>query len=362
MTAAAVRLDDRHCPLPPRRAPAAAATMPALAPRAELSPCPDGELDRLPAQRGALDLVLALRHAGPTRLQVRWEAQGDPTAPALVVLGGISATRHLAANAVDGEPGWWQDQVGRGRALDPTRHRLIAIDWLGADGALDVPIATADQADAVAAVLDALGIARLAGFVGCSYGAMVGLAFAARHRSRLARLIAISGGHRPHPFASAWRGLQRKIVALGQRQQAEVEALSLARQLAMLSYRTPEELAARFDAPVELVDQRARAASDGYLEACGARYTARWSATAFLRLSESIDLHVVDPAEVTTPTTLVAIADDRLVPVADLRALAASLAGPCRLHELASAYGHDAFLKEVDAIATVLVAAIGGGS
>lgn len=364
MTAAAVRLDDRRCPLPPRRAPAAAATMPAPAPRAELTAVPrtDGALELAPAQRGELDLVLALRHAGATRLQVGWEAQGDPTAPALVVLGGISATRHLAANAVDGEPGWWEDQVGRGRALDPTRHRLIAIDWLGADGALDVPIATADQADAVAAVLDALGIARLAGFVGSSYGAMVGLAFAAGHRSRLDRLIAISGGHRPHPFASAWRGLQRKIVALGQRQQAEVEALSLARQLAMLSYRTPEELGARFDAPVELVDQRARAASDGYLEACGARYTARWSATAFLRLSESIDLHRVDPAEVTTPTTLVAIADDRLVPLADLRALAAGLAGPCRLHELASAYGHDAFLKEVDAVATILVAALGGGS
>jgi homoserine O-acetyltransferase len=336
MSAAAVRLDD-----PPRTLPRRAPAMPA------------------PAQRGELELVLAMRHAGPTAVRVRWESHGPADAPAVVVLGGISATRHVAGNAADAAPGWWEEQVGRGRALDPTRRRLIGLDWLGAAGELDLPIATADQADAVAAVLDALGVARLHAFVGCSYGAMVGLAFAARHPARLARLLAISGADRPHPFASAWRGVQRKIVALGG---GSGDALALARQLAMLSYRTPEEFAARFDAPVALAGDRARAASDDYLEACGQRYTARWSATAFLRLSESIDLHAVDAAAITTPTTLVAIAEDRLVPLADLRRLAARLAGPCRLHELASAYGHDAFLKEVDAVATILRATVGGGS
>ena len=340
-SAAAVRLDE--CPLPPRRV-AAPAAMP------------------VPAQRGEVDVVLVMRHAGATRVRVRWESQGDAALPAVVVLGGISATRHLGSNAVDETPGWWQDQVGRGRALDPSRRRLIAIDWLGADGGLDVPIDTADQADAVAIVLDALGVERLAAFVGCSYGAMVGLAFAARHGARLGRLIAISGADRPHPFASAWRGVQRKIVALGQQHDAATDALALARQLAILSYRTPEEFAARFDAPVRLAGDHARAASDDYLEAQGERFAARWTPTAFLRLSESIDLHAVDAAGITTPTTLLAIAEDRLVPLADLRALARRLAGPCRLHEVASRYGHDAFLKETGAVATILRAAIGGAS
>src|SRR5690606_8896349 len=110
-------------------------------------------------------------------------------------------------------PGWWDAQVGDGRALDPSRHCILAIDWLGADGALDAPIDPADQADAIAALLDALGIERLAGFVGCSYGAMVGLQFAARHPVRLSRLVAVSGTHRAHPYASAWRALQRRAVA-----------------------------------------------------------------------------------------------------------------------------------------------------
>ena len=36
--------------------------------------------------------------------------------------------------------GWWEAQVGAGRAIDPARHHVLAIDWLGADGVLDVPI------------------------------------------------------------------------------------------------------------------------------------------------------------------------------------------------------------------------------
>lgn len=364
MSLAAALLDDAApAPVPapaPAPAPAPGSTSPFI--RDVSAPAVARSTPAIPADRGELDCLLPLRHAGAHRVRVRWEALGAPQLPAIVVAGGISATRHLAASAIDGEPGWWQPQVGPGRPLDPTRHRLIAIDWLGADGTLDVPLDTADQADAIAAVLDALAVPRVAAFVGASYGAMVGLALAARHPARLAHLIAISGGHRPHPFSSAWRGLQRKLVALGRAHGAGADALSLARQLAILSYRTPEELGARFAAPVELVGGRARAASDGYLEAHGARYTARWSATAFLRLSESIDLHAVDPTRIATPTTVVAIVDDRLVPPADLRALAVALAGPCRLHERSSIYGHDAFLKEVDAIAAILADAIVGGA
>lgn len=98
-------------------------------------------------------------------------------------------------------------------------------------------------------MLDALGIGRLHGFVGYSYGALVGLQFAIRHEARVGTLVAVSGAHRAHPYAAAWRALQRRAVALGQLQCAEQHGLALARQFAMLSYRTPEEFSERFDAP-----------------------------------------------------------------------------------------------------------------
>ena len=308
--------------------------------------------------RGRVQVVLPMRHAGTRALEIGYELRGAAGAPLVFVAGGISAHRHLASNAAHAEAGWAEHLVGSRRALDPARVRLLAIDFLGADGTLDAPIDTADQADAVAAVLDALDIEALHAFVGYSYGALVGLQFAARHRARLQRLVAVSGAHRAHPYAAAWRALQRRAVALGQLQCADTQGLSLARQFAMLSYRTPEEFAERFDAAPELVNGRVRVAAEGYLDAAGARYVTRTPVTAWLRLSESIDLHRVDPAQIRVPTTVVAVEGDGLVPLVDAVALLEGLGAHGRLRVLRSPYGHDAFLKETDRIEALLTAAL----
>lgn len=318
----------------------------------------DGFVAKLPLRwPGSLTAAQGRTPVGDC-LRLRYEWQGPEDAPLVLVAGGISAHRHLGAGQRFPEPGWWPRQAGPGLALDSQRYRLLAIDWLGADGTLDAPIDSADQADAIAAVLDRIGVRRAAAFVGCSYGAMVGLQFAARHGHRLGTLLAISGGARAHPYSSAWRGLQRQVLALGRSEAGSREALSLARQLALLSYRTPEEFAGRFDAPATIVDGRARCAAEDWLQARGAAYVARTSPTAFARLSESIDLHELDPSSVHVPTVLVAVEEDRLVPRADLVALAEQLPNARRLHLLRSRFGHDAFLVEHESIAKILRATL----
>ena len=309
------------------------------------------------AVRGEVGVRLAMRHAGEREVKLRYELVGVADASVVLVLGGISAHRHLAANAVFGEKGWLEGLVGAGRALDPQRRRLLCFDFIGADGELDAPIDTADQADAIAALLDALNIECLHGFVGYSYGALVGLQLAIRHPQRLHKLVAVSGAHRPHPYASAWRALQRRAVALGQLQCAETHGLALARQFAMLSYRTPEEFGERFDAAPEVVNGRVRVAAEDYLDAAGAQYVARTRVNAYLRLSESIDLHRVDPAAVAVPTLVVAVEGDRLVPLSDLVSLVEGLGTRGSLRVLRSPYGHDAFLKETDRIDAILATA-----
>jgi len=315
----------------------------------------DTDQDAPPAVRGSVAVRLPLRHAGVRDLTIAYECVGPADAPVVLAAGGISAHKHVLASANFPEAGWWQSQSGVG--LDLGRVRVLAIDWLGADGSLDAPIDSADQADAIAAVLDALSIDRLLAFFGSSYGAMVGLQFAARHPRRLGRLVAISGAHRSHPYASAWRALQRQAVALGQLQCDEAQGLALARQLAMLSYRTPAEFAERFDAEPTLAHGRVRVAAESYLEHCAATWVARTSPTAFLRLSESIDLHRIDPRTVAVATTVIAIAEDRLVPLEDLFALVENLPqGDIRV--LRSKYGHDAFLVETLEIGNVIARSI----
>ena len=65
-------------------------------------------------------------------------------------------------------------------------------------------------------------------------------------------------------------------------------------------------------------------------------------------------------ARVPTPTTLVAVRQDQLVPLVQMRDLARRISGVCRLVEIDSVFGHDAFLKEDDTLGPVFVEALEG--
>ncbi len=322
------------------------------------------------AGHGELALTLPMRHAGRREVVLRYalhlpDAAADAEAPLVLVAGGISAGRRLVDDVDGAHRGWAQRLLDDGAPLDSRRHRLLAFDYIGADGGIDAPIDTADQADALALLLQALGLPRLSAFVGYSYGALVGLQFAARCPSRLGALVAVSGAHRAHPYAAAWRALQRRAFALGQLQCDATQGLVLARQLAMLAYRTPEEFAARFTAPARIEGGQVRVAAEDYLDAAGARFAASTPATGWLRLSESIDLHRVDPADVRCPTTVVAVAGDPLVPLADAVDLVEALGGRGRLRVVRSDAGHDAFLVDrarMDPVLRTALAGIGGAA
>jgi len=53
----------------------------------------------------------------------------------------------------------------------------------------------------------------------------------------------------------------------------------------------------------------------------------------------------VDTARIFAPVTAIAVREDQLVPLGDMRAMVARLPN-AELHEISSVYGHDAFLKE----------------
>jgi homoserine O-acetyltransferase len=94
------------------------------------------------------------------------------------------------------------------------------------------------------------------------------------------------------------------------------------------------------------------------LEARGADFAHRFDAQDFLTLSESIDVHDVNPADVVGPTTLVSFDTDTLVPPWLVDELARSAPGVTHHVELRSPFGHDAFLKEVGLVSDVIRAAL----
>lgn len=311
--------------------------------------------DAVPAARGEVSVRLHPKYAdGACEARVRYALHGAASAPVVIVQGGISADRDVAT-AADGGAGWWSAIAGPGRAIDTRRCRVLSIDWLertDLDGARAVD--SADQADALAGVLDALGVQHVHAFVGSSYGAMVGLAFAVRHPRRVGHLVAIAGAHRAHPLSVAVRNIQREVVRLGARLGDADAGLDLARRLAMTTYRGEREFAERCaDAPV-FADGRFQFAEEAWLKAAGASFVKRFDGARYLALSESIDLHRVEPEDVRVPTTLIGISTDRVVPLADLCELQRRCGAAAALHVIDSRYGHDAFLKEDAQISALL--------
>lgn len=301
-----------------------------------------------------------------SHVHAAWRIVGPSNAPVVAALGGISAGRYVTSEGAI--KGWWSEIVGDGLALDTTRFRVLGIDFLGGSGATTGPqpgqadfpsISAYDQVEILRRVLDHLAISRLDAIIGASYGGMVALAFAERLPERVGHIVSISAADRPHPMSTAWRSVQRAIVRYAASRGDGAEGLRLARALAMATYRSPREFVERFSMPPTLIDGRYSFPVERYLLARGDAYATSYCPEAFLCLSESIDLHRVEAERIRVPTTLVAVREDQLVPLDDMRALRDRLTCPARLFEISSLYGHDAFLKEEQALRSIFAEALG---
>lgn len=296
-----------------------------------------GEEDTDRVQRvrvtGALDGVDA-------DCDLHWQRYGPVEAPCIVVLGGISAHRAVRE--------WWPEQVGPGRAIDTRFCQVLSIDWIDRLPPGWRGVTPHDQAAALVALLDALGIERLAAVVGASYGGAVALALAERWPQRVGVTLVLSMADRPAPMASALRALQRDLLRLGNDLGFVAEAVVLARALAVTCYRTEAEFAHRFAGEATHTGGCWRLPVESYLRAQGERFARQCDAERYRLLSESLDLHRIDAKALATPLHLFAVREDRLVPASDIETLA--LACGATFSSISSLYGHDAFLKETDAV------------
>ena len=171
--------------------------------------------------------------------------------------GAVSAARdnvvvvlHALTGSADASGDWWRGLIGPGAAIDTRVHAVLAPNLLGSCYGSSGPalegddfpaITTRDQARAVAVLLEQLGIERVALVTGGSLGGMVALEFVASFPGRAARAAVFAAPAAQSASAIAWVHVQREALRIGGR-----EGLALARQVAMITYRTANELAGRF--------------------------------------------------------------------------------------------------------------------
>jgi len=295
--------------------------------------------------------------------------------------GGGNAV--LVCHALTGSPDverWWSPLLGPGRALDPERDFVVCSNVLGScygttgpasprpDGAgrwggSFPELTIRDMVRAQAALLDALGVRRLALVLGGSLGGMQVLEWALLFPERVAAIVPIAVSARHSAWCIALSEAQRQAIAADPRwrggdypaHEPPEAGLAAARQIAICSYRSRASLEPRF--------ARERGADGDFavgswLRHHGRALVERFDAASYVALTRAMDSHDVGRGRggwrealgsVKVPALVLSIDSDLLYPPVEQAELAEALPYGW-LSTLHSPHGHDAFLIEAEAV------------
>jgi homoserine O-acetyltransferase len=142
--------------------------------------------------------------------------------------------------------------------------------------------------------------------------------------------------------------------------------LSLARRMALLNYRSPQELNERFgrswQSKVSPLTEHGKYAVESYLDFHGNKFVRRFDANSYITLVSAMNSHDVGReresvekalASISCPTLVLGIKNDRLFPLSGQQLIADCISGELiggKLQVIESEFGHDGFLIETEAV------------
>ena len=316
---------------------------------------------------------------------------------AVLVLTGLSPGAHARSSAEDPTPGWWEEMIGPGQAIDTNRFHVVCVNSLGScHGStgpasidprtgeryrLTFPVLTIeDIATAAHATLEQVGLRRLRAVVGPSLGGMTALAYAILFPEDVRDLVTISSATRATPFATAIRSLQRECIRSDPDwrkgdyppERPPETGLRLARKLGLITYRSAQEWRERFGreriaaaGPTEMFGPEFEI--EAYLEMHAQKFARSFDANCYLYLSRAMDLFDVAEHGGSVDTGLgriraertlvVGVETDFLFPIDQQEEIARILADAGRrvtMTRLPSIQGHDSFLVDLDRFGPVI--------
>ncbi|UVY85753.1 homoserine O-acetyltransferase [Brachybacterium sp. NBEC-018] len=314
-----------------------------------------------------------------------WGSLDEDRGNVVLVLHALTGDSHVigAQDASHPSPGWWEDLIGPGKAIDTDRWFVIAPNVLGGcqgstgpsspapDGrpyGSRFPLLTVrDQVAAERALCDHLGLLDLALVIGGSMGGMRAIEWACTHPGAVQRLAVIASSARASADQIAWNSAQIAAIRADAgfhggdyydlpAEEGPHRGLGVARRIAHTTYRTASELESRFGNQAQPGEDPFRGTGrhqvTSYLDHHAAKLSRRFDANSYLVLAQSMNTHDVGRgrggtaaalAAVRARTLVVAIDSDRLFPPS-LVEETARYVPDAAWHVASSPVGHDAFL------------------
>jgi len=284
---------------------------------------------------------------------------------------------------------WWPAMVGPGCAVDTDRYFVVCANVLGSCYGTTGPTSINPETgvrygsafplvtirDTVRAhaqmVREGLGVTEVLCALGGSMGGMQALEWSMQGIVPLRSGVVLAAGGRHTPWQIGVSELQRQAIYADPKYNdgdypasaPPERGLSVARQIAMVSYRTHGVYSDKFgreltDASQPLGEQTFEV--EAYLRYQGAKFNKRdFDAQSYIRLTQQMDAHDIARGRgdyrkvlgsIKTPFLVVGIASDILYPIQEQKELASYL-GRAELHIIDSPEGHDGFLLEAPRIA-----------
>jgi len=350
-----------------------------------------GEVELQMAEFASLALDSGLSLEPVTLAYETYGRLNEDRSNAILILHVLSGDAHAAGYyAGETKPGWWEPMIGPGKGLDTDRYFIICSNVIGGckgstgpssinpatgkEYGLDFPIVTvADMVRAQKMLIDHLEIPRLLAVCGGSMGGMQALQWAVAYPEAVASCIAIAATAKHSPMQIAFNEVGRQAI-MGDvnwnggdyyHGDPPDSGLAVARMIGHITYLSDALMHEKFGRRLRDKTALGHDATldfevESYLRYQGEMFTRRFDANTYLYITKALDyFDLTNGSGVLVETfrdlpdemrfLVVAFSSDWLYQPYQSKEIVRALKGnglECSYLEMASSYGHDAFLLD----------------